>query len=412
MSSILIKNVFLDGSENNIYIEDNIITEIGKKIEADVVIDGKNRIAIPGLINTHTHLAMTLFRGYADDMRLSEWLQNKIWHLEKKLTPKDIYYGTLLACIECIKTGTTCVNDMYFFMEDVANAINYIGIRGVISEGFIDLNDPERLELQLKRTNSVIKYIENLKCLRIKPALGPHAVYTVSSRGFEALKEIAKSKNLQFHIHLAETEKEFFHGSQVQYLEKLGILEYDVIAAHAIHLSETDLSILAKHNVKLSYNAVSNMKLASGIFKYTNVKKHNIIVTLGTDGTASNNNLDMFETMKFSALLQKIACLDSTVACAKEIYDCATKAGAIALNINCGAIETGKLADIILLDKTLPEFTPMHNYISNIVYSCNGSCVNTVICDGKILMHNRKIPKEKEIITKANRIAKNLVQSC
>ena len=205
--SILIKNVLLDKKETNVYIEDNIIQEIGKKTEADHVIDGKNKAIIPGMVNTHTHAAMCLFRGYADDMKLDEWLQNKIWSLESKLTADDVYWGTKLACLEMIKTGTTTFNDMYFFMESAAKAVDETGLRAVLGYGFIDLFNDEKREKEIKKTKETIRNIENMHNERIKPALGPHAVYTVSEEGLRWVKNYADEKNLLIHFHLAETKR-------------------------------------------------------------------------------------------------------------------------------------------------------------------------------------------------------------
>jgi len=411
--SILIKNVLLDKKETNVYIENNIIQEIGKKTEADYVIDGKNKAVIPGMINTHTHAAMCLFRGYADDMKLEEWLQNKIWPLESKLRADDVYLGTKLACLEMIKTGTTTFNDMYFFMESAAKAVDETGLRAVLSYGFIDLFNDEKREKEIKKTKETVRAIENMHNDRIKPALGPHAVYTVSEEGLRWIKNYADEKDLLVHFHLAETKKEnddFIkkHNKRpVKYLNEIGFLDRKLIAAHCIWLNNDDISLLEKHNVKISYNPVSNMKLASGVMNYRKMKK--LGVTLGTDGCASNNNLDMFEEMKIGSLLQKSYFNDETIMPAKEMFNIATLNGAKTLGFNAGKIEEGKLADILLIDLKRSELTPNHNLISNLVYSGNGSVVDTTICNGKILMENRKVKGEEEILEKGKKVAEDLV---
>jgi len=411
--SILIKNVLLDKREINVYIEDNIIQEIGKKTEADYVIDGKNKAVIPGMVNTHTHAAMCLFRGYADDMNLEEWLQTKIWPLELKLKPEDVYMGTKLACLEMIKTGTTTFNDMYFFMESAAKSIDEMGLRAFLSYGFIDLFNDEKREKEIKKTKETIRNIENMHSDRIKPALGPHAVYTVSEEALRWIKNYADEKGLLVHLHLAETKKEnddFIkkHNKRpVKYLDELGFLDKKLIAAHCIWLNNDDISLLEKHNVKISYNPVSNMKLASGVFNYQKMKK--LTVSLGTDGCASNNNLDMFEEMKIGSLLQKSYFNDETIMPAKEIFSIATENGAKALGLNAGKIEEGKLADVLLIDLKKPELTPNHDLISDLVYSANGSAVDTTICNGKILMKNRRVKNEEEILEKVKKVALDLI---
>ncbi len=411
--SILIRNVLLDKKETNIYIEGNIIQEIGKKTEANHVIDGKNKAIIPGMVNTHTHAAMCLFRGYADDMKLDEWLQNKIWPLESKLRGDDVYWGTKLACLEMIKTGTTTFNDMYFFMESAAKAVDEMGMRAVLSYGFIDLFNDEKREKEIKKTKETIKNIENMHNDRIKPALGPHAVYTVSEEALRWVKNYADEKGLLVHFHLSETKKENIdfikkHNKRpVKYLDEIGFLDKKLIAAHCIWLNDDDINLLEKHNVKISYNPTSNMKLASGVMNYQKMKK--LSLSLGTDGCASNNNLDMFEEMKIGSLLQKSYFNDETIMPAKEIFSIATENGAKTLGFNAGGIEEGKLADVLLIDLKRPGMTPNHNLISNLVYSGNGSVVDTTICNGKILMENRKVKGEEEILEKGKKVAEDLI---
>lgn len=413
--SILIKNILLNGKETSIYIEENLITEIGVKTEADHIIDGKNKAAIPGLINTHTHAAMTLFRSYADDMKLHEWLQDKIWPLEAKLTEEDVYWGTKLACLEMIKTGTTCFNDMYWRMNGAVKAVDEMGIRAVLSGVFIDLFDKEMGNKEVKSSKKFIKEIKDLKNERIIPALGPHALYTVSRENLQWIREYSDKENLLIHFHLAETERENkecvekYGKKPVPFLEEINFLGENLVAAHCNWLDRKDIETLAKFNVKISHNPVSNMKLSSGFLPYTKMKDSGLVISLGTDGCASNNNLDMFESMKFAALLQKSYRNDPTIMPAGEAFQLATLNGAKSLQINSGIIEEEKLADIVLIDLKRPELAPNHNLISNIVYSANGSCVDTVICNGKILMQNRKVDGEEEILKKAGEVALDLV---
>lgn len=415
-SSILIRNIFLNGKRKDIYIEENFIREISNeiKVEAEVVIDGKNKAAIPGLINTHTHAAMSLLRGYADDMKLQDWLQKKIWPIEAKLTPRDCYLGAKLACLEMIKSGTTCFLDMYWHSFETAKAAKELGIRAFICPAFIDLGNKEKGEEMLKENKDTIKKIRELNCDRIIPALGPHALYTVSEENLQKIKELSDKENLLIHFHLSETEKEVkdclkLYGKRpVEYLEEIGFLGENLIAAHSIWLNKKEIKILKNYDVKISHCPTSNMKLCSGVFPYEKMKMSGLTITLGTDSAASNNNLDMFEEMKFAALLQKINTGNPTIMPANEIFEIATRNGALALNLNSGELKEGKLADIALIDLKRVEMIPCYSLISNLVYSANGSCVSDLICNGKILMQDRKIPEEEKILEEVRKVVENL----
>jgi len=416
--SILIKNVLCNGKITNIHVEQNMISKIGDvNVEAEQVIDGKDKAAIPGFINTHTHAAMTLLRSYADDLALQDWLINKIWPVEAKLTEDDIYWGTKLACLEMIKTGTTTFNDMYFHGEIAAKAVEEMGIRGVLSEVFFDLIDETKGQEGRRKVKKGIEELKRFKNGRIIPALGPHSIYTVSGEGLQWVKEFADENDLLMHIHLAETEKENddfkekYGKRPVPYLEEIGFLGSNLVAAHCVWLNKKDIEILAKHDVKISHNPISNMKLSVGAtLPYKDLKNAGCVVSLGTDGCASNNSLDMFESMKFAALGQKAHANDPTVMSAKEVLDMATKYGAVAMRLNAGEIKEGKLADFILLNLRASSFIPNHNLTSNIVYAANGSCVDTTICDGKVLMEAGKLEGEEMVMDKANNAAEELIK--
>ncbi|MEE9115624.1 MAG: amidohydrolase [Thermoplasmata archaeon] len=415
--SILIENVLHDGDRTNIYVEGSRITDIGPKVEADQTIDGSNHAVLPGLVNTHTHAAMTLFRGYADDMLLQEWLRDKIRPLESKFVPEDIYWGTRLACLEMIRSGTTCFNDMYFHMDQQAKAVEESGIRGVLSEGFVDFFQPDLSEELLKQSMDLIRKVQSMGCDRITPALGPHAIYTVTESSLRRFKEISDEEGLLIHFHLSETQEEVenckkTHGkSPVGYLKDIGFLGSNLVAAHSVWLDESEIAMLADAHVKVSHNPVSNMKLAVGrALPYKGMLQAGINVSLGTDGTASNNNLDMFESMKFAALLQKFSTNDPTVLPAGEVLGMATAKGAEALRIDAGVVKVGKLADLILVDLRSPAFNPNHDFTSNLVYSANGSCVDTVICDGKVLMLDGHVEGEEDVMEGAAGAAQDLVR--
>lgn len=414
--SVLLKDVFLDGSTVDILVEGNRIARIGKGASADEVIDCRGKAALPGFVNTHTHAAMTLLRSYADDMPLQEWLQEKIWPLEKKLSPDDVYWGTKLACLEMIKGGTTCFNDMYFHMSKAAEAAQEMGMRAVLSEGFIDSMRPEVGEEQFRRSQEFVRRVREMNNTRILPALGPHALYTVSEESLRKLADFARKDDLLVHFHLSEAKEEVdncidAHGSRpVEYLDGIGFLSDQLLAAHSVWVSSDEIRLLSEKGVKISHNPVSNMKLAVGrAMPYAEMKQRNLNISLGTDGCASNNSLDMFETMKFAALLNKWSSNDQTMLPAEEAMNMATVNGAEALRIRAGRIAVGWLADIILIDLKRPEFTPNHNLASNVVYSGNASCVDTTIIDGKVVMNKRRVQGEEEILEKAQEVAMDLV---
>ncbi|MDH5449385.1 MAG: amidohydrolase [Candidatus Bathyarchaeota archaeon] len=403
-----------------IAIKNDEITYVGKqttapKITAEKLLDAQGKVAIPGLINCHTHLAMTLFRGIAEDQPLRTWLTDTIWPLEAKLQPKDVYSGALLGCLEMIKTGTTTLADMYYHEDQVAQAVEKAGLRAVLTQGTIEIGDPRIGEKTLKNSISFATKYHGYADGRVTTRLGPHAVYTCSQELLAKVRETASKLNLGIQIHLAESKemmkqirKEHNLG-EVELLKKIGFLGSDVLAAHCIHLIKKEMKLLAMHNVKVAHNPVANMKLAQGTAKIKDLRDLGIVVGLGTDGPASNNTLDMFETMKVAALLQKLHYQDPTVLPAYTVLKMATIEAAKALGIenSIGSIEIGKKADILLIDFKTPHLTPLHNVYANIVYSAHGSDVHTVIANGKILMENREVEtlNENEVIHKAQTTA-------
>ena len=421
--ALLITNVAVNGKPVDIFIDaTGIIGGIGEherkkhKGEAEFIIDGDGAIALPGLVNTHTHAAMTLLRGYADDMILQDWLSQKIWPLEAHLKADDVYWGTRLACIEMIRSGTTAFNDMYFFMEDTARAVEESGIRAVLSYGFIDLSDAEKREREIKATQNLAAHIRNLKNPRIKAAVGPHAIYTVSKEGLEWCAEFAREHKTGIHIHLSETEKEVndciarYGKRPAALLEECGILTPSTVAAHCCWLDEAECRLMGNYGVSVSHNPVSNMKLATNrAMPYPDLLDAGANICLGTDGCASNNNLDMFEEVKVAALLQKFYWNNPTVLSAPEALVMATVNGAKALGFGTGTLTVGAPADIILASIHTACNTPLHHATSNLVYSCNGGVIETTICDGRVLMFEREIPGEAALREGASRAAHDLV---
>ncbi len=408
--SIVIKDVLVNGKQTDILIEENIISEIGSvSSEAEHKIDGKGKAAFPSLMNAHTHAAMSLMRGYADDMDVMEWLQKKIWPLEAKLSEKEIYTGAKLACLEMIKSGTTFFNDMYWHYHGTARAAEEMGIRAAVSAVFIDMFDKQKAEEQIKLNKKLFEETKKYS-RRIMFSLGPHAVYTVSEESLRWAKEFSDKNDVIIHMHVSESKHEVdecvkkHKKRPVEYLDDIGFLSGKLIACHAIWLNKNEIRLLKKHDVKIAHNPCSNMKLSSGILPYKEMRKAGLTIALGTDGCASNNNLDMFEEMKFAALLQKIE--SPIVMPAAEAFQMATAGCAKAFGLRCGEIAEGRLADIILVNLNDISLNPRHNLVSNIVYSANGSCVDSTICDGRIVMQGRKIAGEEEIVAEANEVAR------
>lgn len=416
--NILVRNVLLDGITQDIFIKDGVIAEIGTSLDviADRVISGRNKVALPSFINGHTHAAMTLFRGYADDIPLKRWLEEKIWVLEAKLTEEDVYWGTKLACLEMIKNGITVFSDMYWHFEGIAQAVCEMGMRGIVSAVLIDMFDPIKAERQIELNADLYG-----KAKRYAPhvafALGPHAVYTVSKESLEWIRDFSGKNDVLIHMHIAETEGEMIFSkdkyglSPVEVLRDTGILSERFIGCHGCWLDEDDCDILKEHKVSLVHNPVSNLKLSVGrLFPYHLVSQKEIPFCLGTDGCSSNNHLDMIETMKYASLLAKFSTGDPTFLPAKETLDRATGAAARIFRLGQWQIVKGSKADIILIDLDRPEFVPNFDMNSDIVYSASSSAVDTVICMGQILMENRHVEGEEIICRQAARLARELVQ--
>jgi 5-methylthioadenosine/S-adenosylhomocysteine deaminase len=415
--TILIKGVMLDGRIQDIFMEDGVISEISENSTktAEKVIKGKNKAALPSFINGHTHAAMTLFRGYADDMPLKHWLEGKIWPLEEKLTEEDVYWGAKLACLEMIKNGVTAFNDMYWQWEATAKAVKEMGIRGFISAVFIDMFDRRKSTEQI---DANVRLFEISKQYQpwVTFTFGPHAIYTVSRESLAWMRDFSQREKILIHMHISETEdevhfsKEKYGATPVEFLDSIGILNDRFIGCHGCFLDDHDCSILKRTGSNLVHMPVSNLKLAVGrIFPYFLVKEHGIPFCFGTDGCASNNDLDLIETMKFAALLAKFSNHDPTMMPARLALDHATKTAAGIFGLGGWEIKVGASPDIVLIDLARPEMTPDFDIYSNLVYASNGSIVDTVICMGKVIMEGRMVPGEAEILENTSRIARSLI---
>ncbi len=384
--------------------------------EAEHILSGEKTLAIPGLVNAHTHAAMTLLRGYADDMHLQQWLSEKIWPLEAHLKGEDVYWGTRLACLEMIRSGTVAFNDMYFFMEEAARAVDESGIRAVLCHGFITFGSPEKFEAEVKATEKLVSHIRGMNNPRITPAVGPHAPYTVPPEHLKWCGEYSKEEDIMLHIHLSETEQEVLdckktHGvSPAKLLDQCGCLSRRMLAAHGCWLEDEECHLLAERGAHVAHNPVSNMKLATGrMMPYPSLREAGVNVALATDGCSSNNNLDLLEEMKVAAIGQKFFWNQDTLLPAEEAMAMATSSGAKALGIPGGSITKGQPADIVLISLDHPSMVPLHNPVSNLVYAASGGMVSTVLCNGRVLMHERHIPGEEEVLEGARKTAADLL---
>ncbi|MCL2835027.1 MAG: amidohydrolase [Treponema sp.] len=405
----------------DLFIADGVITATGAKdneFTADLEIDGSGKLVIPGLVNCHTHAYMSVFRNYADDLPFDEWLFRKIMPVEDALTAEDAYWCNLLSCLEMIKTGTTCFADMHMFKNQSVRAAAESGLRAVISRGLVGktIDDPaakSRLadafeEMETAAGNSRISFM-----------LGPHAIYSCGRELLRALPEIAKKKGIGLHIHLAESMFEFDTSMQqngcspAAYLDSLGFFEAPVLAAHCVNLTDDDIKILAKHGVSVVTNPVSNMKLGNGFAPVTRLLGAGVNVCVGTDGASSNNALNMFRELSILSYIHKGLEKDVLNLSAGQTLRCGILNGARALGLGdiTGSIQTGKRADLVLVDLNKSWLQPVNNPVSSLIYSANGTEPDTVIIDGEVVMEKGQVKTldEQRILFEVNKIRKRLI---
>lgn len=405
--------------KKEILINNNIIEkidkEIDKSIEIDEKINAKNMIVMPGLVNTHTHLAMSIFRGYKTDKKLMDWLENAIFPVEEKLKPEDIYWNSYLSCLEMIKSGTTTCNDMYFGMNKTVEAIEDTGLRAVIAWCIKDDSIKDKVE----KTREYAKRYNNDKNSKIKIFVSADAPHTCNPDTINLCVNLAKELNTGLHIHLAETLdeetkiKSRYNKRSTEYLNDLNVFDVPVVLAHGIYVSDSDIEILKNIKGGISHNPISNCKLSSGICDVVKLRNNGISIGLGTDGIGSTTTMDMFEEMKTAAYLQKVNTMEPSSISAYDILKMATIDGAKVLGMEdqIGSLEPGKKADMIFIKNDKLHLCPENDICANIVYSSNGADVETVMIDGKIIMQNRKMVNldEKQVMKQVKKIAKRLL---
>lgn len=383
------------------------------------VIDGKGMLAISGLINTHTHTAMTFLRNYANDMNLQDWLFNKIFPAEDKLTEQMAYWCVKLANIELIKSGVTTYCDNYFFMDEAARCVEETGIRAVLSRSVSGISDPNKLKL--KESCSFFKNYNNTCDGRISVTLGAHAIYTSDTDYIRAVVEHAHKLGAGLQTHLSETLTEFddcvnkYGKTPTRYLDDLGYFDVDgiKIAAHCVHMTDEDIEILKNKNVSVSANISSNLKLASGIVPIPKFMKSGVNVTLGTDGASSNNNLSILNEMRLAALIYKGIERDPLVMKADSVISLATTNAAKAVcREDIGLLREGMTADIVLVNTDSPSVAPANELDSTLVYSASAGDVDTVICNGKVLMRGRQVltADEEEAVFQVKKTAEKILR--
>ncbi|MBW1971098.1 MAG: amidohydrolase [Deltaproteobacteria bacterium] len=410
-ADLIIKNgtILTMDSKNSILengflaIRGDSISHIGTgdmpSIKADKIIDAKGGLVLPGLVNGHTHAAMTLFRGLADDLPLMQWLENYIFPAERNMDAEFVYTGTQLALAEMILSGTTTFCDMYLFEEEVAKAAKKAGVRCLAGEVLYDFPSPNygSVENGLEYTESLIQKWRDDPIVSI--AVEPHSLFTCSPELLMASNELALKHRVPLIIHVAETLNEVseikrkYAKTPIEHLDSLGLLGAHLIADHCVHLGQSEITKMAEHGVKVVHNPESNMKLASGIAPIPELIKQGVTVGLGTDGCASNNNLDLFSEMDTAAKLHKVHAMDPTAVDAVTVLRMATIEGARALGLQdiTGSLEIGKKADVIVIDTHKPHLTPMYNATSHLVYAASGNDVTHSVINGKLVMEDRKL---------------------
>jgi len=408
---VILGGLNIRGERINLGISEGRIEYCGRdEVKGEEKLDAKGCVIIPGFVNLHTHTGMTILRGFADDMPLERWLRERIWPVEKKMSEKEVRVSTMLGIVEMIKSGTTCFCDMYFHMDSVAEAVLSSGIRAGLSYGMVDLGDEEKRRRELKETDRFFKKW-NGKSERLRILYGPHSTSTASDELLDEVRERAERDSAMVTIHCAESMEEVRGESPVEILRKAGLLNERTILNHCVWVSERDIALIQEAGAHVSHCPSSNLKLGNGIAPVPKMIERGINVGIGTDGCASNNNLDMMEEMHICALIHKGVLRDPSVLPAEDCLKMATVNGARALGWKYG-IEEGALADLIAIDLKDIRMTPSYSIASNIVYSASSSSVLHVLVNGEVLMENRKLLRvdEEKIREEALRVAEKIAE--
>ena len=412
--TLMLRNVLLEGIPRDIYIKEGVISAIGAGLrcgEGTEELDGRRMRVMPAFVNMHTHSGMTLFRGICEDMPLGTWL-DAVWRAETALDPDLIYWGTRLACLEMIKTGTAAFADMYWTVDRAARAVEDSGMRALLTYCFLDSGDTRRQILQREECEAMYDISRDWPS-RVMFGVSVHAHYTVSDDNMLWAADFARSRSLLLHTHLSETLSENerhqarYGISPTRRLADMGLLGRDLIAAHTLWLSDGDIRLLGESGTTVVHNINSNLKLASGYrFRCRELTEAGANVTMGTDGAGSSNNLDLREALKTAALVQKAWREDPAALPLDDLIAMGTVNGARGLGLHGGVVEEGALADLILVNTDSPAFIPGYNFKSDFIYSANSSCIDTLICDGNVLMRGGHVEGEEEVMVRAREEAK------
>lgn len=393
------------------------IVEIGS-VDGEKSLDASGGVVLPGLVNAHTHVAMTLLRGYADDKVLDAWLQEDIWPVEAHLTAEDVRVGAELGVLEMIKSGTTAFCDMYFFMPEVVDVVDAAGLRAVLGHGCITVGkDPESAKEDLATGLAFAKEYDGDADGRVRTAFMPHSLTTVGRSYYDEFVPKARDLGVPIHLHANETRAEVepiveeYEQRPLAYAADRGLLEPGDFIAHGVHLDQAEIDLLAESGAGLVHCPASNMKLASGMAPVQACRDAGVVVGVGTDGAASNNDLDVFDEMRDAAMIGKLAADDAAAVPAASVVGMATRGGSSILGLDGGAIEPGAPADLIVVDFDAPHLTPVHDPVSHLAYAARGSDVRHTVCAGRVLMRDREVLSldERAVIRRAERQAHDLI---
>jgi 5-methylthioadenosine/S-adenosylhomocysteine deaminase len=387
-------------------------------VEAAETLDASDGLVIPGLVNAHTHVAMTLLRGYADDKPLDAWLQEDIWPTEAELRPDDVRVGAELGLVEMIKSGTTAIGDMYFEIDAIADAVERAGVRAMLGYGAVTLGqDDDGARSELERSLEVATEFDGAADGRITAAFQPHSLTTAEEDYLREFVAKARDAGVPIHFHANETENEVDpivdeHGVRpLEYADDLGLLTEDTYIAHGVHLDETEIDLLAERGVGVAHCPASNMKLASGMAPVQALRDAGVTVGIGTDGAASNNDLDAFDEVRDAAMIGKLAADDASAVPAEAAVEMVTQGSADLLGFDSGRVEPGANADLAVVDLSAPHLTPAHDLVSHLAYAVRGGDVRHTVCDGEVLMRDREVVTldEAAVRERASEHARDLV---